>query len=906
MSPNGREETVIRTLLMSDLVNSTQLVEMLGDQRFSELGRQHDRVARDLLQPYEGLEIDKTDGFLLLFERPLNAVLYALAYHRDLGQLAKEQGVVLASRVGIHLGEVVLHENAPRDIVRGAKPIEVEGLAKPLAARLMSLAGCRQTLVTRAAFDLARRGAVDVDDADDLCWLSHGNYQLKGVAEPLEVFEVGRKGQAPLTPPADSSKAWRSSEQPKVTGWRPAPGVGVPQRPTWRVQEKLGEGGFGEVWLAMHPKTRDLRAFKFCYEAHRLQGLKREITLFRLLKGELGERDDIARILDWSFDHEPYFIESEYTTGGALPDWLATQRHDVSQAVKLRLVAQVATALAAAHSVGVLHKDVKPSNVLIQQRGDGSVQAQISDFGVGRLLERQRLVDAGITLAGLTEPSEASSGSYVSGTPLYMAPELLEGQTATLQADIYALGVLLYQLLVGDFRRPLAPGWRRDIKDDLLAEDIACFVDRSPARRPQSAQEVAERLRKLEERRAVREAAEQARLALERLQHRRKLLVSIAAVAVFVLALVSGFAIWALKARQQETQARHDEVMARQTAEDTLQFLVELFEVSDPNADTARGQALTAREILERGAIKLEDEYERGPLTRARLMDTLGQIYLNLHQPEAAVPLIREAWVLREHLFGAEHPEVDRTSRNLLHALTRAKEYEQAKPLLNERIIRARQTPGTDSLELASLLNALGTLHFQNGEHEKAERLFRESLSIHHRTSSLDEPSALNNLASIVQRGGDHGAASSLNRLASVLEAKGDLAAAELAYCESLQITRESSLHESTTAAGYFSDFASLMSVRGSHGEAKELISKALSIFEQQTLADPSIIKEAESIYGSILGQEGQFPKAESLLLSSYEVISETTGAHSRNTQAALERLIDLYQAWGRLSQDRE
>ena len=129
-------EAVIRTLLLTDLVDSTRLVEKLGDARAYEVATRHDRVSRDLLPRFGGLEIDKTDGFLLLFERPLDAVGYALAYHQALAELSVELGVQLRARAGIHLGEVFLRENDPEDVARGAKPLEVEGLAKPVAARI--------------------------------------------------------------------------------------------------------------------------------------------------------------------------------------------------------------------------------------------------------------------------------------------------------------------------------------------------------------------------------------------------------------------------------------------------------------------------------------------------------------------------------------------------------------------------------------------------------------------------------------------------------------------------------------------------------------------------------------------------------------------------------------------------
>ncbi|MEM7355358.1 MAG: protein kinase, partial [Acidobacteriota bacterium] len=419
-------QTVLRTLLISDLADSTFQLGQMGDRSFAALVQLHDRLARDLLQRHGGQEIDKTDGFLLLFERPLSAVLYALDYHEALRALGVDEGCVIEGRVGIHLGEVVLRENPPADVARGAKPIEVEGLAKPTAARLMSLAGGGQTLLTRAAFILARRAAVDAGETTDFRWLAHGAYCFRGVAQPVGVFEVGRVGHAPLSPPADSAKARRATEQPIVTDWRPVPGGDIPHRPHWLVEEKLGEGGFGEVWLARHYKTRDRRVFKFCYDEERLPNLQREITLFRLLKDELGERRDIVRILDWNFERAPYFVESEYTTAGDLPQWLEAQGgcEQVPLATRIEIVAQVATALAAAHSVGILHKDVKPSNVLMHVDLDGQVQARLADFGIGRVVERERLAAAGITALGMAATAEESRGSSAAGTRLYMAPEV--------------------------------------------------------------------------------------------------------------------------------------------------------------------------------------------------------------------------------------------------------------------------------------------------------------------------------------------------------------------------------------------------------------------------------------------------------------------------------------------------
>ncbi len=195
--------TVLKTLVVSDLVDSTKLVRSIGDARAADLFGRQDRLARDLLATSDGVEIDKSDGFLLMFERPIDAIEFALEYHLGLDKLGAQVECELKTRVGIHLAEVVVKENSPEDVQRGAKPIEVEGLGKPFTARLMALAEGRQTLLSRSVFDVARRVSGDIrcSRPGELRWLDHGDYLLKGLKEPVDVFEVGVEGFAPLQAP---------------------------------------------------------------------------------------------------------------------------------------------------------------------------------------------------------------------------------------------------------------------------------------------------------------------------------------------------------------------------------------------------------------------------------------------------------------------------------------------------------------------------------------------------------------------------------------------------------------------------------------------------------------------------------------------------------------------------------
>ncbi|MDH4393759.1 MAG: hypothetical protein QE285_20335 [Aquabacterium sp.] len=194
----------VRSLLLTDVVDSTRLSQLLGDLAMADLWAAHDRLARDLLQPWRGREIDKTDGMLLLFDSPADAAQYALAYHQALAGLQPP----LLARAGLHVGPVLLRENTPDDIARGAKPLEVDGLAKPTAARVMALARGGQTLLSADAHQALAADGLPAG----LAVLSHGHWVLKGVADPVELFALGAEGDG-AGAPDDGDKAHRVVRQ---------------------------------------------------------------------------------------------------------------------------------------------------------------------------------------------------------------------------------------------------------------------------------------------------------------------------------------------------------------------------------------------------------------------------------------------------------------------------------------------------------------------------------------------------------------------------------------------------------------------------------------------------------------------------------------------------------------------
>ena len=309
------------------------------------------------------------------------------------------------------------------------------------------------------------------------------------------------------------------------------PGETVPNRPQWRLERLLAASG---VWLVRHDKTAEPRIFKFADTAERLEELKREAALSRVLYAALGDRPDLVRPIEWNFDTRPWHLESPF--GGLdLPAWAAGQGGLANFPLvdRAAIVASVARTVAAAHQVGVLHRDIKPANILLAP--GTPPQTRLVDFGAGGLTEAARLHAAAISGLGLTD-SLAPGSDRRHGTLRYMAPELLAGGTATMASDVYALGILLYQMAVADLDRPLAAGWEADIEDSLLRADIADAARGNPDRRLPSAALLAERLETLPARAAARRQEEadamlRAELGrrLERIRLRRPWLVLAAA-----------------------------------------------------------------------------------------------------------------------------------------------------------------------------------------------------------------------------------------------------------------------------------------------------------------------------------------------------------------------------------------
>jgi eukaryotic-like serine/threonine-protein kinase len=418
----------------------------------------------------------------------------------------------------------------------------------------------------------------------------------------------------------------------------------VPGREQWRLARSMDVSGSSEVWLAENPKTREQRVFKFAADGIRLKGLKREITVSRFLRESLGDRPEFVRILEWNFETPPFFLESEYA-GPNLAEWAAAQGGlgNIPLDTRLRLLIDIAQAVASAHDIGVLHKDLKPANVLVVpslvvSRENAGWQIKIADFGSASLFDPSRLHALGITNLGFTQtvvvedepaststrPGSGTSATSLTGTLMYLAPEVLAGQSPSAGADVYALGVMLYQMIVGDFRKPLAPGWEAGIEDPLLREDIADAACGDPAKRLASAADLADRLLTLDQRRTKRNELEAAKLRAEIAE--RRLAEARARRPWVVLAVIALAAGLGLSFMLYRRAVRERDIANRQTA---IASSVNHFLSDDllgrGNPFSSGKTAETLMDAVKLASPGIDRQFKDEPLVAARLHQTIAR-----------------------------------------------------------------------------------------------------------------------------------------------------------------------------------------------------------------------------------------------------------------------------------------
>ena len=285
---------------------------------------------------------------------------------------------------------------------------------------------------------------------------------------------------------ADGAAAFLRILPPRAPHFRP--GAELPGRAGWRLTELLGTGGFGEVWLARHAILPHPRAVKFCTDAAaRARLTAHEGRVVARVMAE-GSHPNVVPLLDALLDGETPWLMYEYVGGGTLTDlvlrWQALP-DGVREPLTVGALAQLAGAVGAFHRLApaVVHRDLKPANVLVEATG-AEAALRITDFGIG-----------GVVSAGAFDTS--LRGAH---TPLYASPQQVRGEAPDPRDDVYALGVIAYQMLTG--RLESAPGARfeRELRargaSPALVDLIGDCVDADPANRPADARELAARLGK--------------------------------------------------------------------------------------------------------------------------------------------------------------------------------------------------------------------------------------------------------------------------------------------------------------------------------------------------------------------------------------------------------------------------
>ncbi len=448
----------------------------------------HDLVTQTLF-PQSGdswtgsASISSDTECVVQFESPRDALESALRIQRGIAQAGWDESKLQVS-IGVHLGWVVgFGGTSPNSAL-------ITGEAIEFCRELSTIGVSRQILVTKPIFEeltrLHVRSLQSGAEANEVpvVWSPLGRFVNCESTESYELFEAGAPGIVPLVKPK-GSRILMPQEQlefERLESWRPMVGQEIPGRDGWILTKLLGKGGFGETWLATAKKGTFQRAFKFCTNAKHLPSLRRELTAYRILANRLKSRSDLVKIHDTRFDQPPYFLESEYFEAGDLHDWFQQQLSEpepqLTLTYRVSLATQIATTLNATHSVGLWHNDVKPKNILVRENPGQPPTMVLADFGIGRLVDHAKAKQTNITIEGFTIMQEDGLQSY-SGTPMYQPP----GGENTQHTDAYAFGVVLYQLVIGDFSVPVGEGWESQLKNsvdgysELSSKERAAWTD---------------------------------------------------------------------------------------------------------------------------------------------------------------------------------------------------------------------------------------------------------------------------------------------------------------------------------------------------------------------------------------------------------------------------------------------
>jgi eukaryotic-like serine/threonine-protein kinase len=698
----------------------------------------------------------------------------------------------------------------------------------------------------------------------------------------------------------------------------PPSGAGTPDAPAhvgpFRVVREIGRGGMGAVYLAERDdgQFEQRVALKLVRGGFGSEHLVRRFLAERRILAAL-EHVNIARLVDGGVtaDGMPYFA-MEYVDGE--PILAYCDRRALGVVGRLRLFLDVCGAVQYAHRNLVVHRDLKPGNILVTKNG----VVKLLDFGIARLLDSALDPDDDATVT--------ATGVRLL-TPEYASPEQFRGERATTASDVYSLGMLLYELLTGrhPYRVPGTP--RHQLEQRVLTREpanpsaatgrdtgahggggsgdaarIAALRGLSPQRlrrrlRGDLDTIVLKAIRKDAERRyaTVDDLAADVRRHLHGLPvdarpdtagyRARKFIgrhrAGVAVAALFVLFL-GGFALRELDLRRVAEQAAREAESAARRAEVVKDYLIGVFEVSDPYALTGEsGGNVTARTLLDRGAERIADDLSLEPDVQAELRTVLGRVYTNLGLFDQASPLLQQALEQRRATLPAPHPALaDALAYLGEHHLARS-EYPEAEPLLREALAQRRQLYGYDHASVAASLDRLATLLQQQSLYDEAEPLFRQALDI--RTTLLGDLHP------------DVG--SGLHNLGLLLWWKADYAGSERLYRQALEVRRASMPAGHLSTSQTMHNLAQVLQAQGRPAEAEALFRESLAD-KRRTLgsAHPSVTIHLNNL-GRLLWETGQIEESETLIREALALDRQIFGDEHAFVAASLDQLGGVLRA---------
>jgi eukaryotic-like serine/threonine-protein kinase len=698
----------------------------------------------------------------------------------------------------------------------------------------------------------------------------------------------------------------------------------------YRVTGLIGEGGMAEVVRA----TRDDDEYQKQVAIKLVKrGMATNFMLgrFRHERQILAslEHPHIARLLEGGTTDEgfPYLV-MEYIEGQPITDYCSSRKLSIKQ--RLNLFRNVCEAVQYAHRNLVIHRDLKPSNILVTT----DCVPKLLDFGIAKLLDPE------LSPGAVTVAQTLNTGRLM--TPHYASPEQVRGEMVTTATDIYSLGAVLYEMLTGErphkfknhsfaeiervvcqaeVERPSEVAGRMKDARARLKRELAGDIDnivlmamrKEPERRYQSVDQLSDDIRRSLKGRAVQARQDTLGYRTSKFVRRHKVGMSIAALLLVVLVgVATTMTIQATRIAQERDRANR-----------VTSFLVELFGVSDPGE--AKGSRVTAREILDKGAEKIDRELKGQPEVRAALMDTMGRVYqkLGLYQP--AFPLIENALTIRRQTLGDNHAEVATSLSHLAELLHARGDLEQAERLYREALAMRRRLFGKEHSEIAASLNSLAVFLMDKAEYLAAEPLFHEALGMRRRLLGDEHPdvaATMNELAVLLKQKGDYDAAEplyrealamrrrllgeehpdvaiSLNNLAVLLENKSNYEEAEPLYRQALALSRRVLGEEHPYVATNLNNLANVRKNRGDYNDAESMFREALALKRKILGAEHQEVAIILNNLAGVLRLKGDNAGAESLFRESVEMKRKLMGPSHPSLATSLQNLAGMLQIKG-------